>query len=107
MIRIVRFVPSADRPHRVVALALPGVIVLDLAAPAHLFGHGGAPHYRFSLAGVRRGPIPTSTGFNVIADRGLGALRSADTVVVPGFQSGGAPTAADRADRAVAAAALA
>jgi AraC family transcriptional activator FtrA len=82
MTNIIEFMPSA--PHRVVALALPGVVLLDLAAPTHLFGHCGAPHYRFELAAARPGPVPSSTGFAVIAPHGLGALRNADTIVVPG-----------------------
>jgi len=69
----------------VVGLALPGVILLDLAAPAHLFGHCGAPRYRFELAGLEPGPVRTSTGFDLIAPRGLAALRRADTIVVAGF----------------------
>jgi AraC family transcriptional regulator, transcriptional activator FtrA len=75
---------SAARTHQVVALALPGVILLDLAAPTHLFGHCGSPHYRFELAGLRAGPVPTSTGFDLVAPRGLAALGRADTIVVPG-----------------------
>jgi AraC family transcriptional regulator, transcriptional activator FtrA len=78
--------PNGDSgPHRVVALALDGVVLLDLAAPTHLFGHCGAPHYRFTLAGLRPGPVRTSTGFDVLAPRGAGALEQADTVVVPGI----------------------
>jgi AraC family transcriptional activator FtrA len=80
------------------------VIALDLAAPAHLFGHCGAPHYEFALAGVRRGALPTSTGFGVVAPHGLDALAEADTVVVPGFQAGVDRVQFDRAARAVAAA---
>ena len=75
---------AAIQPHRVVALALPGVILLDLAAPTHLFGHLGGRRYRFELAAVRPGPVTTSTGFEVVAPAGLDALRRADTVVVPG-----------------------
>jgi transcriptional regulator GlxA family with amidase domain len=71
--------------HRVVALALDGLVLLDLAAPTHLFGHCGAPHYSFSLAGVRAGPVRSSTGIEVIATAGLKALQAADTVVVPGI----------------------
>ncbi len=77
-------------PHKVVALALPGVLVLDLAAPAHVFGHCGAPEYAFSLAGAAPGAVPTSTGFDLIAPHGLDALLTADTVVVAG-SSGSAP----------------
>jgi transcriptional regulator GlxA family with amidase domain len=99
---IVKFVPTAA--HRIVALALPGVIALDLAAPAHLFGHCGAPHYAFSVAGLERGPVPTSTGFDVVAPSGLEALGTADTVVVPGISEGVEHAVLARAARAVAAA---
>ena len=105
MPRIVKFVPIRPHPigpHRVVALALPGVVALDLAAPAHLFGHCGAPHYAFSLAGVRRGRVPTSTGFDVIAPHGLDALNAADTVVVPGLDTSVDGPTFGRAARAVA-----
>jgi AraC family transcriptional activator FtrA len=71
-------------PHRVVALALPGVILLDLAAPTHLFGHCGRPRYRFELAGLQPGPTRTSTGFDVVASHGLAELGRAATIVVPG-----------------------
>jgi AraC family transcriptional activator FtrA len=60
------------------------VLLLDLAAPTHIFGHCGAPHYRFEIAGPEAGPVTTSTGFDVLAPRGLEALRDADTIVVPG-----------------------
>lgn len=77
--------PIASCPHRVIALALPGVVLLDLAAPTHLFGHCGSPWYSFELAGMQAGPVTTSTGFELIARVGLGALRRADTIVVPGM----------------------
>jgi len=67
-----------------VALALPGVMLLDLAAPTHLFGHCGAPYYSFELAGLHAGPVRSSTGLDVSAPRGLPALRRADTIVIPG-----------------------
>jgi AraC family transcriptional activator FtrA len=86
----VEFMPTVadDRvaaAHHVVALALPGVMLLDLAAPTHLFGHCGAPYYSFELAGVRAGPVRSSTGLEVLAPNGLAALRRADTIVVPGI----------------------
>lgn len=70
--------------HRIVALALPGVLLLDLAAPTHVFGHCGAPEYAFALAGAHAGPVPTSSGFDLVAPHGLDALQEADTIVVPG-----------------------
>ena len=85
-------------PHRVVALALPSVILLDLAAPTHVFGHCGGGLYRFELAGLRPGPVTTSTGLEITARRGLSALADADTIVVPGTEEvaggGGAAAAA-------------
>lgn len=71
-------------PHRVVALVSERVIALDLAAPAHLFGHLGLPRYSFVVAAEHPGPVTTSSGFSVVAERGLEALAVADTVVVPG-----------------------
>ena len=84
---IVRFMPRprGGHPHRVVALALTDVVLLDLAAPTHLFGHCGAPHYAFALAGVRPGPIRSSAGIEVMAPAGIEALEHADTIVVPGI----------------------
>lgn len=89
-------------PHRVVALALDGVILLDLAAPTHLFGHCGAPHYAFTLAGISAGPVRTSTGFDVLAQHGIDALAQADTVVVPGIAAHGDPATISAAATAIA-----
>ncbi|MFL5860696.1 MAG: GlxA family transcriptional regulator [Solirubrobacteraceae bacterium] len=72
-------------PHRVVALALEGVVLLDLASPTHVFGHCGAPHYSFRLAAIRPGPVRSSTGLDVLATDGIDALDQADTIVVPGI----------------------
>lgn len=60
-------------------------MLLDLAAPTHLFGDCGAPYYSFELAGLRAGPVRTSTGLDVHTAKGSAALRSADTIVVPGI----------------------
>src|SRR3984957_20114214 len=95
--------PNAS--HRVVALALPGVVLLDLAAPTHLFGHCGSPQYTFQLAGLSAGNVRSSTGFDVVAATGVQALDEADTVVVPGINDPTAyPEALSSAAAAVAAA---
>jgi len=68
------------------ALALPDVVAFDLAIPAQVFGHRTErERYRFSVCAPDPGPVPSSTGFAVHADRGLEALVSADTFVVPGY----------------------
>lgn len=75
--------------HRVVALCLPGTVAFDLTAPAQAFrlahGRDFTPHYGFSSCSVDGAPVPTTTGFEIGVEAGLGALRRADTVVVPGY----------------------
>jgi transcriptional regulator GlxA family with amidase domain len=72
--------------HHVVVLALPGVVAFDLAIPAQIFGAPGSPAcYSFALCAAEAGPVGTSTGFEIHAPYGLGALAAADTVVVPGY----------------------
>ncbi len=72
--------------HRVVALALDEIVAFDLATPAQVFGHREeVERYAFSVSAVRPGPVPSTTGFAIIAAAGLEALATADTVVVPGY----------------------
>src|ERR1700759_3321360 len=80
---------GAKARHRVVALCLPGVVAFDLTAPAQAFGSAhaaaGTPHYAFSTCSIDGAAVRTTSGFEVGAQAGLGALRRADTVVVPGY----------------------
>ncbi len=71
--------------HQVVAVVLEGVRVLDLAAPAHFFGHLGPPRYDFALAAVEPGAVRGSSGFDIAVEHGIDAIEGADTVVVPGY----------------------
>jgi transcriptional regulator GlxA family with amidase domain len=77
--------------HRVVALALDRLVLLDLAAPAHVFGQWGEDRYSFVLAGVGGAPVMTSSGFRVDVQAGLEALARAQTIVVPGYLGAGRP----------------
>ncbi|MGW6740719.1 GlxA family transcriptional regulator [Streptomyces sp. NPDC055025] len=72
-------------PHTVVVLTLPSALLLDIAAPAQVFGQLGGDRYRFELAGLRKGRVRTSTGAEVVVKRGLEALQDADTIVIPGL----------------------
>lgn len=75
--------------HRVVALCLDGLVAFDLTAPAQAFGlaarPGGEPLYEFSTCSVDGKEVRTTSGFGVSPTSGLGALRRADTVVVPAY----------------------
>ena len=76
-------------PHRVVALCLDGLVAFDLTAPAQAFAlaalPSGEPLYEFSTCSAGGAPVRTTSGFEVTPAAGLGALRRADTVVVPGY----------------------
>jgi transcriptional regulator GlxA family with amidase domain len=101
--------PTTPKPvHHVAVLALPVVVVFDLAIPAQVFGHPDeADRYQLTVCGPESGPslVPTTTGFDVMTSAGLSAVESADTVVVPAFRPLDAPPRAvlnalrDAADR--------
>jgi transcriptional regulator GlxA family with amidase domain len=79
--------------HRVVIVALDGVVPFDLATPCEVFGRvrtpDGSAGYRVEVAGVRRevdaGPFALRTRV------GLSALARADTIIVPGVADLDAP----------------
>ncbi|HEY3506463.1 MAG TPA: helix-turn-helix domain-containing protein [Actinocatenispora sp.] len=79
--------------HLVAVLALPRVVLFDLAIPTQLFGRtmrdfpGRTDHDRYEVrvCAVEPGPVPTNAGVPLVAEHGLAGLAAADTVVVPGF----------------------
>jgi transcriptional regulator GlxA family with amidase domain len=77
--------------HHVAVLALDSVVAFDLSIPAQIFGHEDErQRYALSICAEHPGPVMTSTGFAIVAQLGLDALRAADTVVVPGIEDSGA-----------------
>ncbi|MFF9685344.1 GlxA family transcriptional regulator [Streptomyces sp. NPDC014623] len=79
-------------PHRVVVLALDGVIPFELGIPQRIFGRArsveapGADEelYTVVTCSVRPpGPVRTDADFSIVAEHGPDALATADTVVVP------------------------
>jgi transcriptional regulator GlxA family with amidase domain len=72
--------------HRVVALAIPEVILFDLAIPAEVFGRRiERKRYTFTVCTEHPGSVATASGLPVDVAAGLEAVASADTVIVPGF----------------------
>ena len=72
---------------RIAVLALDTVVAFDLSIPAQIFGHRDErDRYRVSICAERPGPVRTSTAFEIVARHGLGTVRRADTVIVPGFE---------------------
>jgi transcriptional regulator GlxA family with amidase domain len=75
--------------HRVVVLCLDGLVAFDLTAPAQAFQlaakPGGTPLYELSTCSPDGESVRTTSGFSVTPAADLGALRRAQTIVVPGY----------------------
>ncbi|MEU9100446.1 helix-turn-helix domain-containing protein [Streptomyces sp. NPDC048361] len=81
-------VPEGARPHRVVVLALDGLLPFELGIPHRIFGRAkdpaGGPLYEVVTCSVRPpGPVRTDADFSILVENGPEALATADTVVVP------------------------
>ncbi|MFH8794967.1 GlxA family transcriptional regulator [Streptomyces sp. NPDC017941] len=75
-------------PHRVVVLALDGVIPFELGIPQRIFGRArnaaGEALYSVVTCSVRPpGPVRTDADFAILAEHGPEAVAAADTLVVP------------------------
>ncbi len=83
--------------HRVVALVRPVQSTFELGIAAEVFGTPRAEvpqHYEFEVCTETPGPVPTSAGYAMSVSRGLSALASADTVLIPGWAPVEAPLSA-------------
>ncbi|MEV4129263.1 helix-turn-helix domain-containing protein [Nocardia sp. NPDC049707] len=83
--------------HRVVALVRPVQSTFELGCAAEIFGtaRAGIPqYYEFEVCTETPGPVPTSAGYSMAVTRGLSALASADTVLIPGWAPVEAPLSA-------------
>ena len=71
--------------HRVAVLLLDGAIPLDLAIPAQVFSWPSPENpYELTMCALSR-QVPIAGGFELVVNGGLDEVRSADTVIVPGF----------------------
>ncbi|GAA2950492.1 GlxA family transcriptional regulator [Streptomyces enissocaesilis] len=75
-------------PHRVVVLALDGLLPFELGIPHRIFGRtkdaSGRCLYEIVTCSVRPpGPVRTDADFSIDVEHGPEALATADTVVVP------------------------
>jgi transcriptional regulator GlxA family with amidase domain len=72
-----------DRPHRVAVLALPAVLPLELGTATQIFGRD--PHYRLTVCAEGRSASLPGSGLTIHTSAGLEGLKSADTVIIPGY----------------------
>jgi AraC family transcriptional activator FtrA len=76
--------------HRVAALAHAPQSMFELACAAEVFGlyRPGLPEpYQFEVCAENPGPLATLAGFDMLVTNDLSALRRADTIVIPGWQT--------------------
>ncbi|MDI3407910.1 GlxA family transcriptional regulator [Streptomyces cavernicola] len=78
----------APRPHRVVVLALDGLLPFELGIPHRIFNRAKSADrtrlYETVTCSVRPpGPVRTDSDFSVLVEHGPEALAAADTVVIP------------------------
>ena len=82
--------PRAPRRHRVVALLYDELCTFEFGIVVELFGlprpEFDFPWYDFSTCSLERRPLKATGAVRVSADRGLEALKSADTIVLPGWR---------------------
>ncbi|NUO59043.1 MAG: helix-turn-helix domain-containing protein [Hamadaea sp.] len=73
--------------HRVVVLALDGVIPFELGIPSRIFGEAvgadGEPLYEVIVCTVDGRPVTSSAGYTLGVEHDAEALAGADTVVIP------------------------
>jgi transcriptional regulator GlxA family with amidase domain len=73
--------------HRVVVLALEGVIPFELGIPARIFGSAegpdGRPLYEVIVCTLDGRPVQSAAGFAIAVEHDAKALATADTLVVP------------------------
>jgi transcriptional regulator GlxA family with amidase domain len=85
--------------HRIAVLCFDGLVAFDLTAPAQAFmlaaRANGGPLYEVITCSPGGEPVRTTSGFKVTPDSGLGALRRAETVVLPGYANILAPPPQD------------
>ncbi|GLV72268.1 GlxA family transcriptional regulator [Streptomyces hygroscopicus] len=78
---------STDERHRVVVLALPGVIPFELGIPYRIFGKSrsstGRRLYEVVTCTPEPGLVSTDADFPIAVDLGPETLAEADTIVVP------------------------
>ena len=76
---------QSAQPHRVAVVVLPGVIPLEFGTAAQVFGRD--PHYDVTLCAEGRTAAVAGYGFSINTSAGLGGVRRAQTVIVPGYEN--------------------
>ncbi|MBK0331451.1 helix-turn-helix domain-containing protein [Brachybacterium sp. MASK1Z-5] len=71
--------------HEVAVLVMPGALPLDVGIPLQVFIDRPGVPYALSICAEHPGAVAAASGLSYQVERGLEALGSADTIVVPGY----------------------
>ena len=86
---------TIQRFRRVVVLAYDRLCTFEFSIAVEVFGlprpELDLDWYRFQVCSFETGPLRATGGILVQADAGPGALRSADTIVIPGWRDADEP----------------
>ena len=77
-------------PHLVAVVAYDGLSAFEYGIAVELFGLPRPEFtnwYDFAVCAADKGPLRTIGGLEVRAARGLGVLRRAHTIIVPGWRN--------------------
>src|SRR5262249_21779202 len=89
-IKIVPTFPKRRFRHHVVALAYEGLSTFEFSIALEIFGipqPDVADWYSFDICSTDKGPLSARGGVKIIpSEKGLGALRRADTILIPGWR---------------------
>ncbi|MFJ9038083.1 GlxA family transcriptional regulator [Streptomyces sp. NPDC102406] len=77
--------PPADRPHRVVTLALDGVYPFELGIPNRVFPLVPGAYDVLTCTATDQRTVATDADFSITVEHGPEVLESADTVVIPPY----------------------
>jgi AraC family transcriptional activator FtrA len=97
MTYIIEIMPKrrGARNQLVAALLQERVATFELGIVAEIFGlprpEMGADWYRFVTVAERPGPLRATGGLQVCPEAGLDMLAAADTIIIPGWRTDGAP----------------
>ncbi|MBO0811273.1 MAG: helix-turn-helix domain-containing protein [Microlunatus sp.] len=79
---------SDATPHHVVVLAIPPVVGFDLTIPVQLLANARGPNderlYQVTVVTPDDEPAATTLGYGIVPGAPVEALRTADTLVIPG-----------------------
>ena len=82
-------------PRKLAAMAYDGMGTFELGIVSEVFGLSrpelNVPWYEFRVFSVDRAPLRGTGGIRVQAPHGMGVLRSAGTIIVPGWHVDKAP----------------